>query len=541
MVMANFARDGQFRSEPRSRRAWSLVAIEVLVLLSFPLAQSDPTCEYDLENESADVVLATDHEVVLRIDDQKLFRVDEIVCTGMEPGDQLLEFTVIGTSGDDIVTLDRIRPLINPGRVDLGEGSDRLIVLGSEEGDRYTASPDGVCQILDESTDAIATLGGVEELGIETGDGADDVDVSAACIVPQEVSPSLPPLTIPLTVHGGADDDALVGGSADDRLFGEDGDDVLDGRTGQDVLIGGPGVSDVCILPDGDRQTCEPTFSVEPSRVQIGDGITLRGAGWYPENGDVRLYDATSPDEPIWTVSVGPEGDFVDDDQSVPELDPGSFDIRGCQVCGVDGESSPAIQFEIFQVSPSPTPSPRVEPTIRVSPASLRAPETITVIGDGWTRGRMVWIFLDPRDIATQEPMRKARARDGHFETKLRVPELEPGSYRVVACQRCRAPRPIERATVVTIQPAVSFDWVRVGIPISILVVLVVALVAWLVVRPRPPGPTDIPPVPAVEYRADVPEARVRVTEAPSGSEHSVLLVPRLDMGTQELHERNES
>jgi hypothetical protein len=50
-----------------------------------------------------------------------------------------------------------------------------------------------------------------------------------------------PPVSIPVTMSGGAGNDTLIGGNGPDRLLGGEGSDRLVGRGGPDLLSGGPG------------------------------------------------------------------------------------------------------------------------------------------------------------------------------------------------------------------------------------------------------------------------------------------------------------
>ncbi len=63
---------------------------------------------------------------------------------------------------------------------------------------------------------------------VNAGRGDDVVGVSRA-------------VEIPVTLRGGAGDDALFGGSGDDLIIGGNGDDRLAGRGGDDLIYGGPG------------------------------------------------------------------------------------------------------------------------------------------------------------------------------------------------------------------------------------------------------------------------------------------------------------
>ena len=301
-------------------------------------------------------------------------------------------------------------------------------------------------------------------------------------------------------------------------------------------MIGGPDEGDVCILPDGARMSCEPKIALNPASGRVGDGVRVTGVGWYPETGDANLYfelGGASSDEPGWTIAIEPDGDF-DKEQSIPEVQSGTYDIRACQVCSPEGEFAPPVALTIEANTTTTTePPPIGDITIRADPASTRVPETITVSGEGWTPDAVVWIFFDPLDITEEEPsVRTPVSPTGHFEAELEVKTNEPGSYRVVACQRCRTRGVVERATIITIEAAGFPTWLW-----TIPVVLVVLLTsAWLWRRARPHRDVGDPHG-DVDYRGSMSQPRIQISTTHPGSDHSVVLIPRADRGVQELEE----
>ncbi len=71
----------------------------------------------------------------------------------------------------------------------------------------------------------------INSIEMSLGDGADVVDLS--------------PLSLPMTIAGGAGDDSLTTGSGDDVLVGESGNDDLDAGAGADLVGGGAGDDEV--------------------------------------------------------------------------------------------------------------------------------------------------------------------------------------------------------------------------------------------------------------------------------------------------------
>ena len=164
-------------SHPGLRAPSLLIAIGIASMLLPPAsAQVASICSYDVENETASVVLGLGSSTVIAIDEQGVLVVDRIGCAGMEPGHELVGFTVEGTDGSDTVTLDQgSRPIGSPARIDLFGDDDRLAILGSDDAETYGASRLGVCGAVQ------TTLGGVDALAIDTADGDDTVDAVTSC------------------------------------------------------------------------------------------------------------------------------------------------------------------------------------------------------------------------------------------------------------------------------------------------------------------------------------------------------------------------
>jgi hypothetical protein len=74
---------------------------------------------------------------------------------------------------------------------------------------------------------------------VNAGNGADSITVTREVMVP-------------VTLRGGAGNDALVGGAGPDKLIGGPGDDRLVGRAGDDLIYGGPGADAIFGGPGND-------------------------------------------------------------------------------------------------------------------------------------------------------------------------------------------------------------------------------------------------------------------------------------------------
>jgi len=122
--------------------------------------------------------------------------------------------SIDGGSGRDVLTFT--------GSNDAGEGD--VITVGDPGGGRTTINRTMGATIAA----ALLNLGTVESITINTLQGDDTVDASAA---PQGV-----------TVNGGAGNDTLSGSGFVDRLDGGAGDDSISGNNGDDLISGGVGV-----------------------------------------------------------------------------------------------------------------------------------------------------------------------------------------------------------------------------------------------------------------------------------------------------------
>jgi len=126
-----------------------------------------------------------------------------------------------------------------------GDGlADNVVVRGSNDDDSITVRGQGgaleVGGLAARLTVANADPG-ADRLTVSALDGDDVVDAS-------EVAAG----SMPVTLEGGAADDALIGGNGDDTLNGDDGDDILIGGPGFDTLNGGAGDD---VLLEGENNT----------------------------------------------------------------------------------------------------------------------------------------------------------------------------------------------------------------------------------------------------------------------------------------------
>ena len=115
---------------------------------------------------------------------------------------------VLGTEGDDAVTMPTASSVTRDGTVTIGAGIDRLDITGAGGADTVTL---GALTIPAQ---------------VDGGAGADIVDASAVAAVG-------------VTISGGTGNDVLIGGDQDDQIAGGTGHDFIQGNTGDDQLNGG--------------------------------------------------------------------------------------------------------------------------------------------------------------------------------------------------------------------------------------------------------------------------------------------------------------
>jgi Ca2+-binding RTX toxin-like protein len=146
--------------------------------------------------------------------------------------------TLTGGDGDDQCFGDagEDRFVWNPGDdTDLnegGEGTDTVEVNGTNDGEVFTATANGLRVRLDRLNPAPFFLdtGTCEKLVLNANGGNDSFSATGNLAT-----------LIQITVDGGAGDDTLLGSNGADLLLGGDNNDFIDGQQGIDVVSGGAG------------------------------------------------------------------------------------------------------------------------------------------------------------------------------------------------------------------------------------------------------------------------------------------------------------
>lgn len=160
--------------------------------------------------------------------------------------EQVLTLQVSGSAGDDALFLDLSEGAFTGSfsadgaiAVDLGEGKDRVTVLGTSDSDVIHAGSDMSTVVVDLTGDdrVDLSISGAPALTFSTGAKDDEVRCDGVALKVDAVA-------IPVTLYGGGARDKLVGGGLADQLFGGIGNDWFDAGeapSGADTFDGGDG------------------------------------------------------------------------------------------------------------------------------------------------------------------------------------------------------------------------------------------------------------------------------------------------------------
>lgn len=264
-----------------------------------------PGCNggYDPDTGSLSLQIEeSSHSLLLDATDGNL-RANGFVCTDADGNAPMVgdvqQLVITGTSTDDTLVFDLLPGSFGDAllgtegsiTVDLGKGSDQVIVRGTRDNDTLA------CRGVTDSSDNGLDLGGgkydvalsnAESLLVSMGPGADKFTGASDKVM----------CSLPLVIYGGADADWLQGGGADDELNGGDGPDefhMSPSQDGMDVYNGGqdddlasyaerskPLSIKLCIAPDStgcaaDTCDCQPTSGEDGEKdtlvnVESADG-----------------------------------------------------------------------------------------------------------------------------------------------------------------------------------------------------------------------------------------------------------------------------
>ncbi|HVY27898.1 MAG TPA: calcium-binding protein [Polyangiaceae bacterium] len=227
--------------------------------------------------------------------------------------DQVLTLQVSGGTGDDSLYLDLSEGafagcLSAEGAisVDLGEGKDRVTVLGTNGADVIHAGSDGSTVVIDLSNDERIDLSisGAPALTFSTGAKDDEVRCDGAALKVDAVA-------IPVALYGGGARDKLVGGAAADRLFGGIGNDWFDAGeapSGADSFDGGDGTDTIDF--SARTQPLTVTLGQGADDGEDGEDVDVSGSVENIYGGQAKnQITGSAGNDTIWG---GPEDDVVD-------------------------------------------------------------------------------------------------------------------------------------------------------------------------------------------------------------------------------------
>lgn len=279
-----------------------------------------------------------------------------------------------------------------------------------------------------------------------------------------------------------------------------------------------------------------PSLVLRPESGRVEQEVRASGSGWDVRAGRVRLFfdesDLTSEIPPVAKVRVNKRGSF-EARFRVPARFAGEHRFMACQQCGRRSDLLVTRRFAL------------VRPAIRLDRPEARADDTVSVIGSGWDAGLgEVRIEIETTNGGSAVPLASVLPmQDGTFSAGIRIPgSARLGIARVIACQRCAAPRAVTATASIDVVPrAVPKGLVN---AIGALIVLAFAVVGRAAIR-------YLIPKAAARWRrrrrarrervhADVAERKTRaeLTRMESGSiDHAVALVAQVEPGTNELEE----
>lgn len=258
---------------------------------------------------------------------------------------------VLGDAGADSVTFDRSGGDLTDSNaidfeVDLGEGSDSLMINGTASKDalslgtkginvNYSGSADiyGPEPNISEVDDARVTSMNIETYTVNGLGGTDSLWAGGQL--------SGEPFTESVTINGGDGSDSLMGGDGDDKLYGDAGNDKLDGGLGDDYENGGKGAdifdqedeaNGADTLVGGDAVASlsndtvdyrERTLGVTVTTTKSADNFSDTPAEWVL--GDDGQPDVSVPVEGAATPQCSDSLDNDDADTDVDLEDDGCF------------------------------------------------------------------------------------------------------------------------------------------------------------------------------------------------------------------------
>jgi Ca2+-binding RTX toxin-like protein len=253
---------------------------------------------------------------------------------------------VTGTSGTaERLTIDQSEALFGPGAevesttpeievvANLGDASDRLVVIGTSGDDKLSAGMNGVAIDADNDVDvtfapspAPATVelvggGGKNTLTARGGSGTAAVFAGSVVLRAGDLGDILTGSNLADVLVGGAGNDDVNGYGGDDTIDGGAGDDKLNGADGNDDSLGGLGADS--ISSGGGDDTIRAADGISDPVLNGGAGI------------DTAYYDLSDP------VPSAVENKFLDSGPPPPPPPPPGPDTTPPETTISSAPSSP--------------------------------------------------------------------------------------------------------------------------------------------------------------------------------------------------------
>lgn len=231
-------------------------AFEGVPVSRLPLGTPPAGCVDGFDREAGRLTLELDREVraVLLAVVEGRVQANSVSCSSgdgeLALADDVRAIRVLGHEGDNDVVIDlsvdpfgsELLGTMGSVRVELGEGTDSLTIVGTDDADVIrVGSDEATVRIALEGTTGQLAAADIESLICTLGPGTDQLFASGGEDLGQ-------PLMLSLSAYGGDGDDQLQGGAGDDTLFGGGGHDLFstaEDADGGDAYDGGEGVDTV--------------------------------------------------------------------------------------------------------------------------------------------------------------------------------------------------------------------------------------------------------------------------------------------------------
>lgn len=297
---------------------------------------------FDKEQGTLELSVGGDASVVQLSVHGGVIRANGVDCAsaGGDPAkaDEVTTLTIAGSAGDDTLYLDLSDEIFSGAfgadgsiSVSLGEGQDRVVVLGTLGKDDFSLGSDAGVLVLDLTGDdrVDVTVSGTPSVLVSTGGEQDSVRADGVAL-------GVEPTAISLSLYGGGNRDALIGGAAADALFGGIGNDWFDAGTapaGGDSFDGGDGFDTVDFSARTEVLTI--TLGAGADDGEAGENANLQDSVEAVYGGQAKN-TITGGDNDNWLWG-GPEDDVLSGGKGNDTLEGGAGNDR---LSGDDGNDT---------------------------------------------------------------------------------------------------------------------------------------------------------------------------------------------------------